>query len=129
MDLDFLELKINWLPIECINGVTLKLSTNKIYGLIYYTAYLLSGHPARGSLQTPDGGTGRAVSSTLQTLKTRSFSIMEQISTWAIERENETEEKSRVDNSRLTGSVKVTEIHGPAAQSVHAHSLHHCDML
>lgn len=54
---------------------------------------------------------------------------MEQISTWEIERENEREEYSRVDNSRLTGSVKVTEIHGPAAQSVHAHSLHHCDML
>lgn len=38
----FLELKINWLPIECINGVTLKLSTNSEYdyGLIYYTTII-----------------------------------------------------------------------------------------
>lgn len=100
-----------------------------IYGLIYYTVIIRAS--GTGFIADARRGhrSGGIFYSTAQTLKTRSFSIMEQISTWAIERENETEEKSRVDNSRLTGSVKVTEIHGPAAQSVHAHSLHHCDML
>lgn len=92
-----------------------------IYGLIYYTVIIRAsgtgfiadarrGHRSGGIFYSTD-------------IEDSELLIMEQISTWAIERENETEEKSRVDNSRLTGSVKVTEIHGPAAQSVRACAL------